>query len=81
MSEFFQYGEGDGKATWPFGVAVGNDGRVYCSDEWTNRISVFDPNGKFLFKFGQTGSGDGELLRPCIFIWHEPQRARTTAEA
>ena len=64
MSEFFQHGEGDGKATWPFGVAVGNDGRVYCSDEWTNTISVFDPNGKFQFKFGKTGSGDGELNRP-----------------
>ena len=64
VSEFFQHGEGDGKATWPFGVAVGNDGRVYCSDEWTNTISVFDPNGKFQFKFGETGSGDGQLMRP-----------------
>jgi tripartite motif-containing protein 71 len=43
---------------------VGNDGRVFCSDEWTNTISVFDPNGKFQYKFGKTGSGDGELLRP-----------------
>src|ERR1700761_5953260 len=64
VSEFFQHGEGDGKATWPFGVAVGQDGRVFCSDEWTNTISVFDPNGKFQYKFGKTGSGDGELLRP-----------------
>jgi tripartite motif-containing protein 71 len=63
-AEFFQHGEGDGKSTWPFGVAVGQNGNVYCSDEWTNTISVFDPNGKFQFKFGQTGSGDGELLRP-----------------
>jgi tripartite motif-containing protein 71 len=37
---------------------------VFCSDEWTNTISVFDPNGKFQYKFGKTGSGDGELLRP-----------------
>src|ERR1700749_2429259 len=29
LAEFFPYGEGDGKATWPFGVAVGNDGRGY----------------------------------------------------
>src|ERR1700758_2378740 len=47
MAEFFQHGEGDGKATWPFGVAVGNDGRVFCSDEWTNTISVFDPAGRW----------------------------------
>ena len=64
VSEFFQHGEGDGKATWPFGVAVGKDGGVYCSDEWTNTISVFDPNGKFLSKCGETGSGDGQLQRP-----------------
>ena len=64
VSEFFQHGEGDGKATWPFGVAVGQNGHVFCSDEWTNTISVFDPNGKFQYKFGKTGSGDGELLRP-----------------
>ena len=37
---------------------------VYCSDEWTNTISVFDTNGKFIRKWGKTGSGDGELLRP-----------------
>jgi len=64
VAEFFQHGEGDGKATWPFGVAVGNDGRVYCSDEWTNTVSVFDPNGKFQYRFGETGSGDGQLQRP-----------------
>ena len=68
VAEFFQHGEGDGKATWPFGVAVGNDGRVYCSDEWTNTISVFDPNGKFQYKFGSTGSGDGELLHPAGMV-------------
>ncbi len=65
LADFFEYGEGDGHSTWPFGVAVdeGRD-RVYCSDEWTNTISVFDTGGKFLSKFGKTGSGDGELLRP-----------------
>ena len=79
VAEFFQHGEGDGKATWPFGVAVGNDGRVFCSDEWTNTISVFDPNGKFQYKFGETGSGDGELMRPAGLAVREerqPHRRR-----
>ena len=53
LAEFFQHGEGDGNATWPFGVAVGQNGHVYCSDEWTNTISVFDANGKFQFEVGQ----------------------------
>ncbi len=65
LAEFFQYGEGDGKSIWPFGVAVcAQRDRVYCSDEWNNTISVFDTSGKFIFKFGSTGSGDGELQRP-----------------
>ena len=65
LAEFFQYGEEDGKAIWPFGVAVDNErDLVYCSDEWTNTISVFDTSGKYLRKFGSTGSGDGELMRP-----------------
>jgi DNA-binding beta-propeller fold protein YncE len=65
LAEFFQYGEDEGKSIWPFGVAVDDQrNRVYCSDEWTNTISVFDTDGKFIRKFGSTGSGDGELLRP-----------------
>jgi tripartite motif-containing protein 71 len=65
LDEFFEYGEGDGKCVWPFGVAVDNDrDHLYCSDEWTNTISVFDTSGKFIRKWGTTGSGDGELLRP-----------------
>src|SRR5712671_6894973 len=64
IADFFEYGEGDGHCTWPFGVAVDNNDHVYASDEWENTISVFDSSGKFLRKFGKPGSGDGELLRP-----------------
>ena len=65
IADFFEYGEGDGNSIWPFGIAVDEErDRVYCSDEWANTISVFDSGGKFLQKWGKTGSGDGELLRP-----------------
>jgi DNA-binding beta-propeller fold protein YncE len=64
LAEFFQYGQDNGKSIWPFGVAAGDKGNVYCSDEWTNTISVFDADGKFIRKWGSTGSGDGELMRP-----------------
>jgi len=68
VAEFAQYGPGDGKSIWPFGVAVDNHDNVYVSDEWTNTISVFDATGKFLRKWGKTGSGDGELLRPAGLV-------------
>ena len=65
LADFFEYGEGDGNSIWPFGVAIDEErDRLYCSDEWANTISVFDSSGKFLEKWGKTGSGDGELLRP-----------------
>src|ERR1700758_1568505 len=65
LHDFYEYGEGDGNSIWPFGIAVDEErDRVYCSDEWTNTISVFDTGGKFIQKWGTTGSGDGELLRP-----------------
>ena len=64
IADFFEYGEGDGRSTWPMGVAVDDQDHVYVSDEWTNTISVFDSSGKFLRKWGTTGSGDSELLRP-----------------
>src|SRR5207249_3497370 len=64
LAEFFQWGEGDARSTWPFGVAVDGQDHVYVSDEWNNTISVFDSKGKFQRKWGKPGSGDGELLRP-----------------
>src|SRR5262245_29370318 len=68
LAEFFQWGEGDGRSTWPFGVAVDGQDHVYVSDEWQNTISVFDGSGKFVRKWGKTGSGDGELSRPAGLV-------------
>ena len=56
IADFCEYGEGDGKCTWPFGVAVDDNDHVYVSDDWTNTISVFDSSGNFLRKWGTPGS-------------------------
>src|SRR3989442_4547888 len=68
LAEFFQWGEGDGRSTWPFGVATDGRDQVYVSDEWNNTISVFDSKGKFVRKWGKTGSGDGEFMRPAGLV-------------
>jgi DNA-binding beta-propeller fold protein YncE len=68
IADFFEYGEGAGHSTSPMGVAVDNHDLVYVTDEWTNTISVFDSNGKFLRTWGRTGSDDGELLRPAGLV-------------
>jgi len=64
IREFGSHGEGDGEFIWPSSIALDGQGNVYISDEWLNRISIFDKDGKFLSKWGKPGSGDGELNRP-----------------
>jgi DNA-binding beta-propeller fold protein YncE len=64
IREFGSHGEGDGQFVWPTAIALDAEGNVYVADEWLNRISIFDKDGKFLSKWGKAGSGNGELNRP-----------------
>lgn len=64
IREFGSDGEGDGQFVWPSSVALDENGNVYVSDEWLNRISIFDKDGNYLSKWGKAGSGDGELSKP-----------------
>ena len=45
-------------------IDTDQDGRVYVSDEYLNRISIFDAEGAFRYHFGRTGSEEGELNGP-----------------
>ncbi|MBI3326287.1 MAG: NHL repeat-containing protein [Nitrospinae bacterium] len=69
LAEFAKWGNGDGRSTWPFGVALDSQENVYVSDDWLNQISIFDKDGEFLGKWGKAGSGDGELNRPAGMIF------------
>jgi len=64
ITEFAEYGEGNGQFIWPTSVALDDQKNLYVSDEWLNRITVFDKDGEFLRSWGKAGSGDGELDRP-----------------
>ena len=67
LGQFCQYGKEDGDLIWPSSIALDSSQNVYIADEWLNRISIFDKDGKFLSKWGVPGSGDGELNMPaCI---------------
>lgn len=48
----------------PLSLAVTPDGRFFISDQRQDQVFVFDKLGKFLNKFGQSGQGPGDLLRP-----------------
>ena len=64
LGDFAQFGEGDGDLYWPTSIALDSQQHVYISDDWLNRVSIFDKDGVFLDKWGVAGSGDGELNKP-----------------
>ena len=61
---FGQPGKNDGQFSMPIDVTMDEMGRSYVLDSKLNRISIFDRNGYFLFKFGQRGKSNDKLRRP-----------------
>ena len=57
-------GDGPGQFIWPAGLALDSQENVYVTDEWLNRVSIFDKDGNFLRDWGTAGSGDGEFNAP-----------------
>lgn len=53
-----------GEFSKPVGVAVDQDGNVFVSDTWNNRIEEFDADGTFIRAFGEAGDGPGYFARP-----------------
>lgn len=53
-----------GEFAKPAGVAVDQDGNVFVSDSWNNRVQMFDADGTFIRTFGEAGDGPGYFARP-----------------
>ena len=71
VTEFGRYGDADGEMIWPAGVALDSRGNAYVTDEWMNRVNVFDPNGNFVTHWGVEGSGPGQFLGPNAILIDE----------
>lgn len=48
----------------PTNAAVDDDGNIYVSDTFNDRIEVFDADGNFIREFGKPGDGAGYFTRP-----------------
>jgi len=55
---------GSGNFSFPSGVTVTADGRVWVSDEIRQVVQVFDAAGTYLGVVGGAGKGRGEFLYP-----------------
>ncbi len=64
FGDFGCYGSGPGQWVWPAGIAADSQQRLYVSDEWNQRITVFDKQGNLLDEWGEAGAAEGQLNRP-----------------
>jgi len=64
IKEFGSYGQDDNQFIWPAGIAIDKNENIYITDEWLNRVSVFDSEGKILSNWGSQSRRPGGLNRP-----------------
>ena len=60
----YGFGDGEGQMVWPVSLTLDRSGRVFVSDEHNHRISAFDDQGNFLYKWGENGTGEGQFDGP-----------------
>jgi hypothetical protein len=46
---------------WPFGITADSQGKIYLADTQNNMVQVFNVDNSFAFKFGTSGSGNGQF--------------------
>lgn len=59
-----QENQNNGSLIWPTAIAIDQNANIYIADEWLNRISIFDPDGQWLGKWGTKGNQPGQLDGP-----------------
>eukprot|EP00731_Ephydatia_muelleri_P008025 Em0004g363a len=60
-------GRGDGQFSFPSGISIKGD-VLYVADSGNHRVQKLTSSGKFLHKFGQQASGQGQFNRPWSVI-------------
>ncbi len=50
--------------TWPACLALDSSGNIYCSEEFDNKICIFNEDGEEIGQWGESGSDDGQLNGP-----------------
>lgn len=63
LGQFGSAGSGPGQFRLPRDIATSDD-RIYVVDQFNDRVSVFDPNGRPLLAIGAAGTADESLNVP-----------------
>lgn len=64
LDGFARHEIGPGNVSFPSGLVITVDGRLWVSDELRQVVLVFDNSGRFLRQVGQMGDADGAFLYP-----------------
>ena len=64
VGDFSKAGDAPGEFIWPAGMALDSRGNVYVTDEWLNRVSIFDSQGNFQDMWGSQGTNEGQFQGP-----------------
>ena len=64
LAEFGSFGSEPGQFTWPNSLATDRQSNLYVTDEWLNRVTVFDPEGNYMSHWGEAGAEPAQLNRP-----------------
>jgi ABC-type Fe3+ transport system permease subunit/DNA-binding beta-propeller fold protein YncE len=82
IRQWGKFGREDGCFIYPTDVEFSGDGRIFVSEYGGNdRISVFDEQGNFLYTFGSSGSGQGQLSRPSALCVDKSRNRLYVADA
>ncbi len=55
---------GSGALKWPSSLLCDKDENLYVSDEWHNKVFVFEKDGGQIGSWGEQGDGEGQFNRP-----------------
>ena len=62
LRQWGKKGSGDGEFRLPHAICLDGRGRVYVGDRENGRVQVFDPDGRFLARFTESGAPYGLFL-------------------
>jgi DNA-binding beta-propeller fold protein YncE len=64
LRSFGKHGSNAEDFSFPTGICIGPGGNLWIADTFRHDLKVFTPEGDYLFRWGETGTGDGELFYP-----------------
>ena len=74
LNSFGCFGNGDGKFYRMQGMTVGRCGNIYITEPFQGSINVFSETGTFITKFGEYGTGPGQLNLPIDIAFDNQER-------